>query len=275
MAYRHQFTCAFGFTLLGTKPASIMDEWENRYLFHHHRLRPDLSAQFLQSMTHVFAQSPNFIFKRVDRYRNWWSCELINVAAVQQLIDETPELQEFTRANYENMTNFYAAMHDPKIGIFELLKWDAYCIGLVLGYGKTNAAYYCQRIRIGRQLDRHYLKWCQTSRHCDTCGRPGLLMRDIEIPYAKRPPQHSQGFNSVMEEWDWLCRVWWNLRVESEPKAPFFIYLPRYICRHGGDSEAVRENYVKAAERLAELFHEKSFQQAVCEVAHHDGTWSM
>jgi hypothetical protein len=54
---------------------------------------------------------------------------------------------------------------------------------------------------------------------------------------------------------------------ESAPAPPYFVSLPFYVCRHGGDSELTREKYKKASSELAELFCNRSFQEGVTEMA--------
>lgn len=261
MAYRDQFTCEFGYTLIGAKPASI-DECDNAYLSWH----SCVVEKFAQSLRDTFARSENFIFKTFDKKNTNRTFELINIAAVKKLVAETKEVRDFIRQKYTNESQFYDALRNPKVKLFDVLKNDPYIIGLVLGYGRTNAAYFCQRSFVGRHLDKRYLD-CALSFSCDdTCGRPGILAAKIEIPYAKKKSLPDPGFASFGEEWAWVCSVWWNLHGNEEAKPPFFVRLPFYICRHGGDSEAIREKYEQAAQHLADLFYEKSFHQAVMEV---------
>jgi hypothetical protein len=76
-----------------------------------------------------------------------------------------------------------------------------------------------------------------------------------------------QGFRSLEAEWRWIKEVAWDVEEESKPVPPYFVSLPVYVCRHGGDSELMRKKYKKASHRVAELFYNKSPQEAVAGAA--------
>ena len=74
-------------------------------------------------------------------------------------------------------------------------------------------------------------------------------------------------FDSLETEWEWIKKVCWDLFPSREPEPPDYIPLPFYICRHGGDSEQVRNKYIKARERLANLFYKHSFTETIVKEA--------
>ena len=53
------------------------------------------------------------------------------------------------------------------------------------------------------------------------------------------------------------------LDLEREAVPPYNIALPFYVCRHGGDSELIREKYIRARAKLGDLFLGKTYKQAV------------
>lgn len=82
-------------------------------------------------------------------------------------------------------------------------------------------------------------------------------------PYLIEKPKPSSGFVSLEEEWLWLQNIRWELESEREAVPPYFVALPLYLCRHGGDSEQIRKKYIRARATVAQLLSGTSCQQAI------------
>ena len=252
-AYRALFAKEFGYTLIGEKPASIEEGIENEYLYTH----PHALKKFLGSLQETFKNSKRHILKIFAEDTFYW-IEIINRDSIKKVLKNN-NLKEFIEKKFKTENEFYKKLEDPKIKIFDILDNDAYLKGIVLGYGDSNARYFCRRCEIGKYLNK-YLRIFPpdgTSRR----------FRKIRRPYKIKEVTPSPGFSSLEAEWQWIKKVEWSLNEEREVKPPYFIALPFYICRHGGDSEIVRENYKRARVRLTNLLCNRSFQEAIAQEA--------
>ena len=146
------------------------------------------------------------------------------------------------------------------------MKNDTYIKGILLGYGDTNTRYFCRRSQLMQYL-RRFPSLSRFSKSEDPFVKNPTFQAWIKVPYAIQKLEPSSGFYSLEEEWSTMREVWWETRNEREVIPPFLVGIPFYVCQHGGDSEIVREKYIRARIKLANLFSGKSFQQAVKEEA--------
>ena len=137
-------------------------------------------------------------------------------------------------------------------------------IGLLLGYDKTNIDYYIRRIEVGTYLQKYPFVRYHPLPGGKYSNNPFVFL-NIFLRYERLRP--SRGFESLEDEWQWIKKIEWNIEEESDPVPPLFVHLPLYICRHGGESELTREKFKEASGKVAELFCNKSFQEAVKEIA--------
>ena len=142
------------------------------------------------------------------------------------------------------------------------MEGDAYLKGILLGYGDSNTQYFCQRCVV----KKYFNTTSKVKLYFYIENLPGIFLpvsRPQPRRYAMIKPQPSPGFASLEAEQEWIEKVQWDLEKEREATPPYFVALPLYICRHGGDSEMIREKYRRARVKLAKLFYGKSYRQAV------------
>ena len=258
-AYLGQFSREFGFTLVGEKPVSI-EELDNEYL----ELNPSVIPKFLNSLKEVFSRSSKFIFKVFDEDSSHFTAELIHKPSLKKLIIENQHLKNFINTNFRDELDFFNKLENKHIGIFDLLKRNSFIIGIVLGYGEANSEYCTRRSRIASYL----YKYCFSFRFLYYVGpyfrwRSESSNQNIKTLLAIKKPEVSPPFNTLEEEWEWIKEVWWDLGDERTAKPPYFITLPHYVCRHGGDSEMIRDKYKRARIKLAALLCKNSIQEAI------------
>lgn len=263
MAYADEFSREFGFTLIGVKPASI-EEFNSDYFY----LHPTVISDFLKSLTKTFSQSKKFVFKTFNQNSSFFTAELIHKPSLRKLISENQALRDFIKINFEDESDFHKKLHDPNVKIFDLLNRDPFIIGIVLGYGEANSEYYCRRIQVGKYLQKYHIGFSFLP-YTGPCflWSPGSFDRNMRLPYILEKPKPSLSFNSLEDEWKWIEGAWWDLSEERTVKPPYSIALPCYVCRHGGDSEMIRNKYQVARVTLANLLSTKSLLKAASEQA--------
>ena len=245
------FSKEFGYTLIGIKPISS-SEVSSEYF-------QKISEKCFDELEKAFVDSPNFVLK-VFSDGPFHCVELINKKSLKELVRNNPIVRAFIEKEFKSEENFYSRLEDPNQDIHTILKKDARMIGYLLGYNKTNIEYYIRRIEVGEYLQKY--PWvCFNSLPGGKYSNCPFFFTNIRLHYERIKP--SKGFKSLSEEYEWIKRVEWDIREESEPVPPYFMSLPFYICRHGGDSELTREKYKKAQGSVAELFFNKSFREAV------------
>lgn len=254
------FSRSLGYTLIGAKPISIEEISTGCFGEEH------IEEECFAALRDTFAESKKYILK-IYSTGTLRHIELINKPAVLDLINTNVFLHRYVKKNFLSTENFWGKISDQSLGIHTILHKDARPIGYLLGYDKTNIAYYLRRIEVGRYLQKYpYVRYNPIPG-----GRyPGnsCIPFSLSQPYKKVCPQF--GFSSLEEEWQFLQRVSWEIEKETDPIPPFFVFLPVYICRHGGTSEATYEKFIRARGRVAELFCNKPVQQAIFEIAHKD-----
>jgi hypothetical protein len=152
--------------------------------------------------------------------------------------------------------------------VFEAFEFNDFLLGLVLGYGRSNSEYYCRRNALAEYLKTPlFFDVLPRIPHPRTCHMASIAFYFLDDykRYTKAPTT-KEGFSSLGAEWEWIKRVEWSLDNCQKPMPPYRLDYPRlpfYICRHGGDSEQLRERYIKARNRLANLFYNRSSTEAV------------
>jgi hypothetical protein len=260
-ALKSLFIRELGYTLIGTKPVTSEHPC---YL----EKNPELIKKLRSFLNMVFKNSNTFILRMSEECDTIFSVDFIHKTALRRVIRENPELQLFIKKKFGSINAFFSCLHHKSI--FKALNYDNFLLGLVLGYGRANAEYYCRRDAIGEYLHKYQIMGC-----APFLAKPGTLITGclsafyfLDTPSFDIPaPTPKEEFGSLEAEWEWIRRVEWNLDKQRKPKPPYYVRLPFYICRHGGDSELVRERYVKASGRLASLFCNRSAAAAIAKEA--------
>jgi hypothetical protein len=256
------FSGELGYTLIGSKPISE-DEFEGKY-YQEIGFVQEVDKRCFEELKKVFDGSSNFVLK-VFSDGPYCTIELINKRAVRDFVQRNSILQAFIKKKFKSDKDFYSQIEDSNRSIFKTLGNNDRLLGYLFGYDETNIEYYIRRKEVG-----YYLQKYPFVRHHPLPGgryshNPFVFMNPYL--YYRKPLQPSQDFDSLESEWRWIKQVAWDLEEECDPVPPFFVSLPSYICRHGGESELTREKFKKASGKVAELFCNKSFKEAVAEIA--------
>ena len=264
------FIDELGYTLIGAKPVSIQ-EGSNYYL----RKHPEIVKRVLSFLTEAFKNSPRFILKISEEDDGFFKIELYCKTAVRKVIAENKELQTFIKNKFLSVNRFFSHVQRTKKFVFNTFDRNDFLFGLILGYGRDNSEYYCRRINVGTSLKKYpflslFSEDSVFSNNLNPCvyGRATLsffspyLCREKVINFLPK-----RKFASLEAEWKWIKKVRWDLFPSRKPEAPDYISLPFYICRHSGDSERVRSKYIRARERLANLFYKHSFTEIIAKEA--------
>ena len=245
------FTRDFGYTLLGIKPIST-DELPRKYC-------DKLGERCFAKLKETFDKSPNFVLKIIQD-GPFYSVELINRGSLRALVKRNSFVRSFVREIFCNEQNFYSKIENPSRSIHRILKVNERVIGHCLGYDETNVKYYLRRIDLGIYLQKYPLVRFHPLPGGKYSDCPNIFT-DLTLRYKRLTP--SNGFDSLEAEWQWIKRVEWDIVEESKPVPPYFVYLPIYVCRHGGGSEAAREKFTMASHKIAELFCNKRPSEVV------------
>jgi hypothetical protein len=255
------FSGELGYTLIGSKPISE-DEFEGKY-YPEVGFVQEVDKRCFDALRKAFEGSSNFVLKVFNG--PYHTIELINKKAVRNLVRQNSNLQAFIKKNFKSDGDFYSQIEDPDRSIFKTLRNNDRILGYLFGYDETNIEYYIRRREVGCYLQKypfvryHPLPGGKYSHNPFVFMNPHL--------YDKRYLRPNQNFDSLESEWKWIEEVAWDAREEGDPTPPFFVSLPFYICRRGGESESTREKFKEARGKIAELFCNKSFQEAVTEIA--------
>ena len=263
-AYMRVFSAEFGYTLIGVKPFSI-DELQYEYLEAH----SDIMKKFVESIKITFTNSKNFLLKVLPFGETGYYLELLNRNSVREIISKNPSIKAWIKKKFGNEKEFFLQLEDPKISIYEMLNNEK-IIGYFLGYSKSDVDYYIRRSDLGLYLRKPPFVTIANAPfkiypYFMHTHMPKIVCPPYKAAYKKPIP--SKGFTSLEDEWKWIKEVEWNLEEEREVNPPYYIALPFYICRHGGDSEVMREKYKRARVRLANLFCNQSIRKVVAKEA--------
>ena len=255
--FKNLFTKEFGYTLIGVKPVSLEELYDGYFD------DVDINEECFSALRRAFSNSPNFALK-IYSVGSLRCVELINRKAVRELVRRNVALQKYIRREFLDADEFYAKIEDPNQGIHTVFKKNARIIGRLFGYDETNIEYYIRRIKVGTYLQKYPLV-CYHPIPGGKYNYCSFVFLNKVLHYEHLKP--SKGFLSLEDEWRWIKDVSWDIEEENNPVPPFFVSLPSYICRHGGDSELTREKFKRASGKVAELFCNKSFQEGVAEIA--------
>ena len=276
------FKTEAGYTLIGKKPISVDISFEHSIREHREELR-----EFLLS---AFRDSESFILQWPE---GEGSFALIHKAALAKVIRENKELCDFVAKKFSSVETLFSHLQTSQENLFKTFDFDDFLLGLVLGYGRTNSEYYCRKGDVGGYLSASFcLAECLGSSFRDigsmriyfcsgnffqkidpmACYKPFLAIsfflngvyKNEEIPVPK------QEFGSLETELKWLRNVEWKVEGSRRTAPPYnldYPLLPFYTCRHGGDSEQVYQKYLKARDRLADLFCRRCPSEVVLEKA--------
>ena len=257
-AYRMLFSRELGYTLLGEKPIS---EDSLPYYF---KVVPEEKQAFIASIVNTFAGSRNLVLK-VLPFGRGYVLELINRKAVRRVIAKHGVVQKFIKEKFGCETDFYVKLEEANTSIFHVINNEEMA-GYFLGYGRTNSHYFVRRFAIGKHLKKPaLLRMFPVSEALGLTSLYPHLSNFTRVLYRGTQPKPSKGFSSLEDEWQWIQKVSWDIEEESLPVPPYYLSLPMYVCRHGGDSEQIREHYKKARVKLASLFCKGSIRQAIVE----------
>jgi hypothetical protein len=258
------FIDELGYTLIGAKPVSIQES-TTCYLGQH----PEVAKKFFSFLTRAFKNSPGFILKISRECGGCHDIELFNKAALRKVIAEHRELLVFIKKKFIDIDGFFSHVQHSKESVFATFNYNDFLLGLILGYGRDNSEYYCRINDAEFDLKRNAL----FSMFLDDLKPKSYGFRSLSFFFLESSKENykcqktKEKFDSLEAEWEWLQRVRWDLTDSCKAKPPYYIHLPFYICRHGGDSEQVRSKYIKARDRLANLFYNRSFTKIVAEMA--------
>lgn len=260
-AYMALFSNDFGYTLIGEKPISIEDGLISEYLFTH----PATRKKFFDSLQNTFKNSKKFLFKIIEEDQFYW-LEIIHKQALNNLIRNNQQLQQFIKKKFVNADCFYKKLKNPKTKIFDLLGNEFSLRGILLGYGEANAHYFCRRCIVGKYLNKFLHIW-PSLWYGYVTKDSSTFPKKIKRPYEIQQPVPDSEFSSLTDEWKWIQNVAWHVLNEQKITPPYFVALPLYVSRHGGDSEMIYKNFCLKRAKVASLFSEKSYYQAVFEEA--------
>lgn len=259
-AYRMLFSRELGYTLLGEKPIS---EDSLSYYF---KVFPEAQKTFITSIKNTFKGSSNLVLK-VFPFGKGYVLELINKKAVRRIVSKHVFVQKFIKNRFVCVTDFYEKLEDPNISIFHIIN-DEWIAGYFLGYCRANSHYFVRRFVLGKHLKKPpIVSMFPVSDAIYPSSLYPHLSNHTRFLYRITRPKQGKGFASLEDEWQWIKKVSWDIEEENQPVPPYYLSLPMYVCRHGGDSELIREHYKKARAKLAHFFCKNSILQAITEEA--------
>ena len=257
---RYVFSDDFGYTLIGEKPVSIQQslgcydgaEAEKR----------DVLFIFLKL---IFSSSTEFVFKILQ---NHGYMEIIHKKALLLQIEKYEKFSNFVLKKYGSPCNFLRALEQDNFDIFDAVDYDPVLIAIALGYGEENGEFFVRRCDVGEYLQKYPIvaffpfdqrpgpdwavsknTWCFTG--------PTILPRPMLTPQ----------FISLEQEWQWIKDVSRDFNRNPYPVVPYYISLPGYVSRHGIESDTIHEKFLKARDKLANLFCDRKFSEVIAEEA--------
>jgi hypothetical protein len=256
---RSIFSSDFGYTLVGAKPVSLDDSYDWYLDFY-----PELQRPVLLFLANTFKNSDNYIFRS-----RWYGRELVHKKSLLSQIDNSIRLRSFIKQKFGTTEKFFEALEQSSTGVFDLLDRDDVLIGIALGYGEENGEFYARRLLLG-----HYLKKYPLFSMHPFQWKPGPLkvggrQQRFRGPYPITPPPVIPEFGSLEREWQWIRQMENTRILRKDPKhcEPYYLHLPLYISRSGGQSDTIYTNFIAARDRLAELFCGRKFSEVIAEEA--------
>ncbi len=264
-AYRITFTDDIGYALIGAKPIATDDLQDLHFETH-----PQVLDQSITSLKSIFKDSDRFVLKTAG-FCGEYKLELIHRKALGQLVAKNTFLQRYIKSEFQSEKEFYKKLEDPETSVFRIIK-DEFILGILFGYGEENAEHFCRRSILGYHLKKPpYVWFINPDINIWTCLLKPDFPQMIDFPYTAYVPEVMYGFDSLESEWEWRKMMnWdmWSMVEESTAKPPYFINLPSYVCTHTSESKIIREKYIRARKKLARLFDDTPYQQAVDNEVH-------
>lgn len=262
LCLRELFSSDLGYTLIGCKPVSFescrsckYDERTRNALFDF--LRTELS------------RTGKYIIRigRFHSYSRFPQILLVHKKALLKTIAKESVLQNFIRKKFATNDAFLSALARQDTDIFTLLSGDEVLLGIVLGYGRENSMFYRLRCSVGRQLKKYSTACVWQFNHKPSlkyvlplpCSSPASL------PFKIASPQYDTSkFSSPEQCWEWI--------KDKETGAnlfhpPILIELPGFVSCKGRESQKISKNLCKARDKLASLFCQKTYKEAISEQA--------
>ncbi len=253
------FSDDFGYTLVGAKPASLDDSWTCP--LKKISLREVERAEAF--MSKAFAQSDRFIFRKING-----SLWLINKREMIKKILKYRKLRLFVYKKFGGEEEFFYQLQHGTSNLFDLLDFKCELISIAMGYGLDNGMFYFRRVILGEYLQKYPIV---QSYPFD--GFPFFdKVRGMNWLFCKRletviEPHCLPGFQSLDNEWEWIKQNEWVFRMNSRPDPPYYLCLPAYVSCKSKEAENVHKNFLKARDKLANLFYNRKFSEVIAEEA--------
>lgn len=254
------FSDDFGYTLVGDKPVSSDqtlscfrdDEAEKR-------------ERFFNYLREVFQKSNRFIFKVLKKHGYM---ELINKKSLYIQINKYKKLNDFVKKTYGSCDAFLKALDSEDLNIFDAVGHDSVLIAIALGYGEANGNFFVRRCEVGEYLQKYPIvaffpfdqrpsPFWAFPRNIWYFRKPDLLPKPSSLPQ----------FESLEKEWQWIKSVSREFNQGPYPEVPYYISLPGYVSRYGPESDMIHEKFLKARDKLANLFCGRKFSEVIAEEA--------
>ena len=211
--------------------------------------------------------APTFILKTSLEYDCCW-IEFYNKTAIKKAIDEYPELRAFIQRKFSNEESFFSHIQHANESVFTTFDRNDFLLGLIFGYGRGNAEYYCRRLEVGTCLKKlPFFRLFRNNLRPHICG--GVLEFFFLDDHYENPKKVllEKDLDALEIEWSWIEDVSWDLRRLCRPVPPYYLSLPFYISRYGSDSEDIRNRYLKARDCLATLLYKRKFKDVITTLA--------
>ncbi len=263
-ALQFLFKDELGFTLIGEKPVSI--NWCEDYELSHNKVLAEAVFGFLRM---AFDKSDTHILNIVP-FGPGAEIQLIHKKALSNLIIRERTLRVFVEQNYGSEESFFRSLADLKKTMHEFFHFDRELLGLVFGYGKSNAEYSFRSSLLAIYLKKYprvYLLSFNPMPRISTINSYQRKVARFRFEAPQPRPKPLPQFKSLDEEWDWICQVNYTHRADTSPPPPYLFRLPSYRERTGGDSEEVRQKFLHARDRVANLFCGRKFSEVIAQEA--------
>jgi hypothetical protein len=255
------FLSDFGYTLVGAKPVSI--DLDLPEYMHNKTESKTALLNFLKSS---FSNSSKFILRETVSFDR---LELINIDSLLNQISTHMILSDFVCRKYGTDDRFFKQLRDSKLSIFEIMDFQSVLIGIILGYGEENGKFFIRRWAVGEYLQKYPIvaffpfdqrpsPFWAFSRNTWYFKKPNLVSKPSLLPQ----------FESLEKEWQWIkgaSRGEFNR--DPYPEVPYYISLPGYVSRYGPESDMIYKKFLKARDKLANLFCGRKFSEVVVEEA--------
>jgi hypothetical protein len=257
---RYVFSDDFGYTLIGEKPVSIQQS-----LGCYDRAEIEKREVLSVFLKRVFSNSASFIFKILQ---NHGYMEIIHKKALLLQINKYEKFSNFVLKKYGSSCNFLQALEQDNFDIFDAVDHDPVLIAIALGYGEENGEFFVRRCDVGEYLQKYpivaFFPFDQrpgpsraVSKNTRYFTGPTIQPRPVLIPQ----------FTSLEQEWQWIKGASREFNKEPYPEVPYYISLPGYVSRYGSESDMIHEKFLKARDKLANLFCGRKFSEVIAEEA--------